>query len=452
MGYNRSSPPAISRHTRLGQQWRRLAAVFIGLALLPLGGMPVAAASATSFSPTSVTLATVGSSATITVTTAGVAANTNGVQLGIVHPSNFTVTSPTCVGIFAGATALSATPTTYGTIIACLMAPGGTVSGTSGDVMTFVLTRTGPPLTNVTITFNTTDTVFVHMDGTIESGGTLGTLVVVGSPSPTPTFTLTNTPTPTATSTPTGTPIPTLPPTATSTPPGTSTATSTATASPTPTLTASTTPTVTPAVGAPTRGIVPNTNPPPVSGSGQPACDSLDDTLTVSGAVTGTGGRCSSFTLSINATGPTGTVIGSVPRVFIPVINLDTGAVAVASFACGQTVPATRVVTCTVSDTVPGEVPIQGAMVTVRFQTINGTADITGTITGPGGVLRTGGAAALLPLLPPPVPLSPPPVPAVLLPLPEVPVIPEAEPLLLVAGGMAALGAGVVLRAWRRKR
>jgi hypothetical protein len=199
--------------------------------------------------------------------------------------------------------------------------------------------------------------------------------------------------------------------------------------------------------------IVSSANPPASSGGGQPACDGPQDSLTVAGGVTGTGGNCGSFTLTLTATGPADTVTGSTPRVFVPVINLSTGATSVGSFVCPQTVPPTRTVTCTVTSTVAGEVPIQGATVTVRFQTIAGTADVTGSLNGPGGVLRTAAQSPLLllPLVPPPPPIVLPPLPPPVVPIAgpsrmpaapepatfaEVPLIPEADSLSLLVAGL----------------
>ncbi|HWP28005.1 MAG TPA: hypothetical protein VFB73_00870 [Chloroflexota bacterium] len=165
------------------------------LAALPfLGGAetPVSAATSTSFSPASVALPLVGSSVTITVATAGIAANTIGVQVGIVHASSFAVTSAACTGLFAGATATSPAPQPYGTLLACLFSPGGTVSGTAGNILTFVLTRTAPSPATATIGFQALDTVFVRLDGTSEGPGTTTALQVVAptvAPPLTPTAT-----------------------------------------------------------------------------------------------------------------------------------------------------------------------------------------------------------------------------------------------------------------------
>ncbi len=158
------------------------ATLVVLLAALPfLGGAaaPVSAATSTSFSPASVALPAVGSSVTITVATAGIAANTMGVQIGIAHPSNFVVASPTCTGLFAGATATHPALQPYGTLLACLFSPGGTVNGTAGNVLTFVLTRTAPSPATATISFQSPDTVFVRLDGTSEGPGTPTALQVV---------------------------------------------------------------------------------------------------------------------------------------------------------------------------------------------------------------------------------------------------------------------------------
>jgi hypothetical protein len=98
-----------------------------------------------------------------------------------------------------------------------------------------------------------------------------------------------------------------------------------------------------------------------------------------------------------------------------------------------------------------------------------GTADVTGTVMGPGaapGVVPAAvpgpavAAPLVLPLLPPPPPMLPPALPpmpplarppfaAAAGPAPEVPVIPEADSVALLAVGLAALGA---LARWRRRR
>lgn len=100
-------------------------------------------AGSTSFSPTTVVLATIGSSGTITVGTVGVLPGADGVQLNIQHPNIVTVTSPSCTGIFQGANGLGPTPVSGGTLMGCFLLTGN-VSATTGNVMTFVVTRVGP--------------------------------------------------------------------------------------------------------------------------------------------------------------------------------------------------------------------------------------------------------------------------------------------------------------------
>jgi hypothetical protein len=88
---------------------------------------------------------------------------------------------------------------------------------------------------------------------------------------------------------------------------------------------------------------------------------------------------------------------------------------------------------------------------------------VTGIVNGP-GPRGAGVVGGLLPPLPPPPLLPPlgllPPVPPALPPAPlapgppfvEVPVIPEAESLLLVSGGLALAGALVALRRRAERR
>jgi hypothetical protein len=98
----------------------------------------------TTFTQTSVSLPAIGSQATITLQAQGVDAGADGVQLNIQHTSAVTVTGPACVGIFSGATVVAPAATTGGTLIGCqFLTQGQNVSATTGNVMTFVLTRVG---------------------------------------------------------------------------------------------------------------------------------------------------------------------------------------------------------------------------------------------------------------------------------------------------------------------
>lgn len=190
---------AASRHARLCALVRLTSgaltlALALGLGLI--APPPVeAAATATSFSPATVALPSTGSTATITVATVGVDATVNGVQLNIQHSNSFTVTAPTCTGIFAGGTVLGPTPVTGGTVIGCALIPGP-VSGPTGNVMTFALTRTGAG--DGTITLGTAAPFGTQFSaaGTFVSAGTLGSLQVTGTAATvTPTSVTTVTPT-----------------------------------------------------------------------------------------------------------------------------------------------------------------------------------------------------------------------------------------------------------------
>ena len=109
-----------------------VAAVVTGIALAFLAAMQVTEADAqsTSFNPTTANLVNNGDTAVITVQTQGVDANVDRVQLGILHPTEFSISSPQCTGIFLGATLDPGSPIpganqgdpSQGTVIGC--APG----------------------------------------------------------------------------------------------------------------------------------------------------------------------------------------------------------------------------------------------------------------------------------------------------------------------------------------
>jgi len=178
-----------------------VAAVVTGIALAFLAAMQVTEADAqsTSFNPTTANLVNNGDTAVITVQTQGVDANVDRVQLGILHPTEFSISSPQCAGIFLGATLDPGSPIpganqgdpSQGTVIGCALQ--GPASGTTGDVMTFVLTRLGDG--NPTIAFGAVPQGFetqFSAGGTPVGPGTLNTLQVTGgqepqpSPSPSP--------------------------------------------------------------------------------------------------------------------------------------------------------------------------------------------------------------------------------------------------------------------------
>jgi hypothetical protein len=270
------------------------------------------------------------------------------------------------------------------------------------------------------------------------------------APPPTSTATATSTRTPTPTPTPTATPTRTPTPTNTPAPP-----TLTATATPVP---------VTPATSIPVVISTP-TQPPTsltvqqaialvaVSGPAGVACaDTAPDSCTVTGPVNGNCTVIGSMRCTLTATVPAGVGTGTVP---VAVLTTTQG---LQGFTCTPVLVGTTTVTCT--GTVPGNV-LQGSNATVVFAP--GVTGV-GTVRGPG----PRSATLVLPLLPPVLPPLPPPlrlppqpmlsqplgaqVPRVAPPAPEVPVIPEADTLVLLAGSLAGLGIGVVLRQWHRRK
>jgi hypothetical protein len=386
---------------------RAALAVLLTALLLPWAAVtPVSAATSTSFSPTVVALPTVGSSATITVSVVGVAANTIGAQIGIVHPSNFTVTSPSCTGIFAGAFAPAPAPQPYGTLLACLFTPPTVVSGTSGNVLTFVLTRTGPTPATATISFQPPDqpfgTLFVHIDQTSEGPGTTNTLQVVAEFTPTPS------------------PSPTLTPTATAT--ATATLTPTATATPSPTLIPVATLTPTPTGACATTGTATLT---PVGSSGVAGTVTLTRTGSASVTAQLTGlAPGTAVTLNIPTTLGTATITGTAPTVTGTTLGNPLGGGTITVLVRENTVAQGTIVCAPPAPPVPPLPPPQPP---------------------PPPIVLPPPPQPLIPA-PPAMPAAAPPV------LPEVPVIPEADSLALLLGGLAVLGGGGLLALWRRRR
>jgi hypothetical protein len=190
-----------------------------------------------------------------------------------------------------------------------------------------------------------------------------------------------------------------------------------------------------------------------------PCADSIGQTCNVAGAVTGIGAVTGSMTWTLTANVPAGTVAGTVPVVvFSTTAGLE-------GFPCSPVGAGATTVACTV--TTVGNAII-GSNVTVVF-----AAGITsvGTVSGPGpAALAALGAAPLLPPFAPPFPPLPPP-PGLLLPpldpsaglvLPPssmmmapssagIPVVPVADSLVLLAGGLVAVGAIAAQRWWRRR-
>ncbi len=182
-----------------------------------------------------------------------------------------------------------------------------------------------------------------------------------------------------------------------------------------------------------------------VPGIGQTA---TGQTCTVSGAVSGTLTPTGSMSFTLTATVPDGLGAGITP---VAVFSTDAGLQAV---ACAAPAAGAGGTTSTCTGTIAGNA-LQGSTVALCFTAA--TPCLLGTVRGPGaGRAAVVVAANPPPLLPPPPPVFLPP-PAPLLPPPpqragpgapaaaEVPIIPEAESLVLVALGLGALG-GVALR------
>jgi hypothetical protein len=172
-----------------------------------------------------------------------------------------------------------------------------------------------------------------------------------------------------------------------------------------------------------------------VAVSGQPGLPAVSlpgQSVAVVGRVSGTGVVNGSMAWSLTAVVPAGVVAGSGP---VAVISTTQG---LQGFVCATVPVGAASVAC--NGNTPANV-LLGSTVTVVF---------------PGGGAATGVVTGAAPLAAPPPPILLPPVPPPFLapvpplvgagPLapssaPEVPVIPEADPLLLVLGGLLALGA-----------
>jgi hypothetical protein len=159
---------------------------------------------------------------------------------------------------------------------------------------------------------------------------------------------------------------------------------------------------------------------------------------------------------------------GTVPIVRFPVVNAAGQFQGVREMVCRAPGADGRAV-CQEFDSTPGLVPQLASapglgIVEVRILRPGGVP-APAAPAGPGGLAAVAAPRVLVvqPLLPPPppvllpppalAPLPPPPLPPFSLEAalaPEVPVIPEADSLALLVGGLAALGALGGLRRWRR--
>jgi hypothetical protein len=192
-----------------------------------------------------------------------------------------------------------------------------------------------------------------------------------------------------------------------------------------------------------------------VGSSGQtgiPCAVTPGDSCQVVGAVNGTGRVTSSMLWTVTATVPVAIGAGIIP---VAVFSTTAGLEAI---VCAPVVAGVATVACT--GTTVGNA-LQGSTVTVVFAV---GVIATGTVTGPGMATFIPPPMPLLPpplaFGPPPPPLLPPPPPApngMMIAQPtgggrfaDVPVVPEADSLFLLAGGLLALGLVAGLRARRR--
>jgi len=192
-------------------------------------------------------------------------------------------------------------------------------------------------------------------------------------------------------------------------------------------------------------------------------------TCQVTGAVTGTATITGSATWNLTTTTPAGATVGvvGVNPVAFALTTANTVAPGEGAFPCTAVAAVGAVTTC---NFVTAGNPLVGLTVAVCFATPGvGVTGITcnfGTVAAAAGL----GNQILLPNLPilPPPPLEfiPPPPPPLLPPPPpaptgaiaparapvDVPIIPEADSLFLVVGGLVALGGLVGYRSLRRRR
>jgi hypothetical protein len=171
--------------------------------------------------------------------------------------------------------------------------------------------------------------------------------------------------------------------------------------------------------------------------------------------------QTSSMTWTVTATLPPAPPAGAGTPLFVITTTAGIEAVPCTPALAAAPAPGT-VVRCTA--TTVGNA-LQGASAVLVFPGVGaaaGPAVGPAVVTGPGPAAAVvPPAAAAVPLLPPPPPIFLPPPPSPLIPappsalgtgmmqMPEVPVIPEADTLPLLLGGLAALGA---LAGWRARR
>ncbi len=178
-----------------------------------------------------------------------------------------------------------------------------------------------------------------------------------------------------------------------------------------------------------------------VGSAGVPCAAQVGQQCQVSGALAGTLTRTGSMSFTLTGTVPAGVVAGITP---VAVFSTDAGLQAVACAAAGA---AGTAYTC--SSTTTGNA-LQGSTAALCFTAT--TTCLLGSVSGPGAgtgtIVVAPNPPPLVPppvpvFLPPPVPLLPPPPPssaASAPPVAGVPVVPEADSLVLLAIGLGASG------------
>ena len=106
----------------------------------------------TEFRPEMVTLDEVGASITVTVATDGIRTGAGGVQVNVQHSDLLAITQAACIGIFMEAIAIDARSVEGGTLMDCFLLSNETTE-TSGDVMSFLLSRVGDSQGEEVVTF-----------------------------------------------------------------------------------------------------------------------------------------------------------------------------------------------------------------------------------------------------------------------------------------------------------
>jgi len=192
--------------------------------------------------------------------------------------------------------------------------------------------------------------------------------------------------------------------------------------------------------------------------AGIPCANNIGQVCNEVGAVTGSCTVTGSMTCTVTTTVPAGVGAGATPiKVAVTTNGFE-------FIPCSTVAIGTTTVTCT--GALVGNL-IQGSTEAICFPGV--VACNLGTVTGPGLIANNNFPLILpnLPLLPPPPlefipppppPLLPPPPPAPMggmmqpsrAAFPEVPVIPEADSLFLLVGGLVALGGLVGYRKLRR--